>query len=339
MVAIPTNLLAERIEAFGRAQASGVKPATLETARNSLLKFRQRQARLTLNPYLLEKGMPLGDSGFGVAGTTTCYIDTGGVTASAVIPAPGAVAVGSDFRFLPTAGTTAVGGGGVRRWWPVGGTVATYPQLLARQQGATVDPIYTPAYSYEANHKRIAQPAWTMNTKGYFEIQTADGTTVNYNLATFLIVMVPHGGPGDYYPIYDSGPITTAQRRFAVWYRKGRIQITASGTALLQHQVYLDHSEPFIMAFSVNKTTNVGRFVCADRRRTSRTFNVSSIAGMDMNAWIGMEPTTPGGATPNYARVGDMDVLEIDMWLNKALDFRSLEDSVSLLAQVYRVGP
>lgn len=340
MAATIVPLQPEPIEAFGQAHARHIRPVGFELPRPVNERFNQRQARLTLDPYLVQKGTPVADSGYGVAGMSTAYIDAGGITVSQGIPTPGSISVGSDFRFLPQAVYTAVGGGAVKRWFPVGGDVNTYPQLLVRKQGATEDPVIASAYSYEANHKKVSLPAYTMNTKGYFDIQTAGGSTVNYTKATFLMVFVPHGGPGDYYPLYDSGPITTAQRRFAVRYRKGCIQITASGTPLLQHQVYLDHSEPIIIAFSVDKDNgNVGRFVAADRRRTSRSFSVSSIAGMDMNAWIGMEPTTPGGSTPNYARVGDMDVLEIDMWLNKALDFRQLEAAVTLLAQVYRVGP
>ena len=333
-----TPLQPEPVEAFGRSHAPHIRPVGFETSRPANQQFRQLQARLVLDPYLVQMGQPVADSGYGVAGMSTAYIDSGGIIVTQGFPTPAAAAVGSDFRFLPNAAYTAVDGGGVKRWFPVGGSVSTYPQLLVRPRTAQEDPLIAAAYVYESGHKKISLPAYTMNTKGYFEIQTANGSTANYTQAAFLMVFVPHGGPGAYYPLYDSGPITTAQRRFAVRYRKGRIQITASGTPLLQHQVFIDHSEPIIVAFAVDKTTNIGRFVCADRRRTSRSFNVASIAGMDMNAWIGVEPTTPGGGTPNYAVVADMDVLEINMWLNQSLDFRQLEATVTQLAKIYKVG-
>jgi hypothetical protein len=333
-----TQLQIEPIENFARTHIAMLRPVGIETSRPANQQFRQLQARLVLDPYLIQNGQPVADSGFGVMGMSTAYADAGGVVVTQGFPTPPAAVTGADYRFLADTAYTAVGGGGVKRWFPVGGSVSTYPQLLVRPRTGVEDPVIAPAYVYESRNKKISRPAYTMNTKGYFEIQTANGSTVNYTQAAMLMVFVPHGGPGAYYPLYDSGPITTSQRRFAVRYRKGRIQITASGTPLLQHQVYINHSEPIIVAFVVDATTNVGKFVCADRRRTSRTFNVSSIAGMDMNAWIGVEPTTPGGGTPNYAVVADMDILEIDMWLGKTLDFRQLEAVVTQLSKIYKVG-
>lgn len=328
----------EPIESFARMQAKHVRPHNLVNA--SYPGFIQKKAKLTLDPYLLVAGKPVIDEGWGIAATSTAYLDASALTVGNTVPTPSSVSTGATQRFLPLSGDTAVGGGGIRRWWPNGGTVASYPQLLVRAKNTVnSDPLLASNYSYEANHKRKNQPAWTINGAGYFEIQTGSGTTVNYNQASWVMVFVPHNGAGAYYPLYDSGPITTTGRRFAIWYRKGRIQIVASGTPLLQHQCYLDHSEPIIVGFSVDKTTNIGRFVAADRRRVSRSFNVNSIAGMDMNAWIGAEPTTAGGSTPNWNRAGDFDILDLNMWLDKALDFRELESVVTLLAQVYSVGP
>ena len=332
----------EVLEAYFRHHGHHMGHLPFEVNRPAYQQLQQRRAMLNLSPYLVVGGQPVLDTGYGVEMDTSCYIDSGGITAGSGFPTPAVAVTGADYRFLPSASYVATNSalsGSPKAWFAVGKTISDYPQLVVRQQGATVDPVISSSYSYEWNHKRISLPSYTMNTKGYFQILTASGGSTNYSKASFVMVFVPHHGPGAYYPLYDSGAISTANRRFSLRYKKGVIELYAANGRILQHQVSLDHSEPIIVGFSYDGPGKIGRFVCADRRRVSRTFTTAYIDGMDMNANIGVMTTSPGSSTPNYSYVADMDVMEVNIWLNKALDFRQLEDVVTLLSSVYRVGP
>jgi hypothetical protein len=319
--------------------AGAARTNALEITRPSNLRFEVQSTPVAVDPYLVVDGRPITDSGWGVASTSSVYIDSGALTSSQGYPSPAAARTGADYRFLVSSSYVDTDGSGNRRWFAVSNPNGnTFPRIVPRQQGATVDPSIDSGYVYESRHKKVPRPAWIQNRQGYFELQ-ANAGTATYTKATLMMVFVPHAGPGVMYPLYDSGRVSSVANRLAVRYYKGQLRIYSSYARLLTYNIVLDHSEPMLLALSLDTDTNIGRCMVVDRRRWSRSFNIKTFAGLDLNGLIGAQYLNNNTTTADYANIGDLDLLDVELWLGRALTFGEMEPVVSVLSSVFNVGP
>lgn len=331
-----TNIFVERIE--------NVADGDLHVHHTDLDEITSRQrvqkSGIALDPYVVLNGQPQADQGYGVRSESAVHIDILSSNAGE-IPAEAQIVtdvLAATQRFLPRDAYQGISGG-VNRWWDIGGNSGTYPQLIARRRfGAIEDPILDNGYGYLHGSRRILKPAFTMNQQGYFELRTTLDPTANYASATLCMVVVPHAGPGGYYPLYDSGRTSSTVNGLAIRYGKGDLNIYTNEGRLLTHKVLLEHSEPIIMIVSFDGPTDTGRLVVVDRRHTSRTFSSAALAGVDFNGLIGVRYLN-GTSNPDWNVVADMDLLEVDTWLGKALNFHEMNRVANILSAVYQVGP
>lgn len=302
------------------------------------VRLNQQAGGLTLDPYVINNGQPEADTGFGVQDDSDITMAGSGITIVQGIPSPLSISTGADYRWLPYSQYIALNYNGYDRWFYMGGTADTHPQLYCiREYGATVDPKLHPTYSYTHRGLRVSRPAYTMNQKGMFGLQTQVGAA-NYTASTITMVLVPHAGPGEFYCIFDSGNVSNPNYTLSLRYAKGLLQIFDLGGRLLEYKTSLEHGEPIIVIMGFDGTTKTGRLVVVDRRRTSRSFSSHLLSGLDFDGTVGGRYQT-GTTTPDWSRVGDMDILEVDMWLGKMLSFHEMEQQATLMAAVYQVGP
>lgn len=305
------------------------------TSRPVEQQMQQFNAGIALDPFVIDKGQPQADTGYGAASSSTAYIDAGAITAITGYPAAAAANTGADYKFIPAAVYLS---GGV--WFPVGGSAAAYPQLqVVSRPTYPVEPYFDANYAYVHRGKRITHPAFDLDGNGSFKLVTASGGVANYTRATLMMVLVPHAGRGSSWAIYDAGTVNNASGTFSLRYKKGVIELYSKNGRLLSHQCLFEHSEPIIVIVAFDSNNHQGRFMCVDRRRSSRSFSSVGLSGVDFNGIVGGQYTTPTSGVIDYTKASDMDLLEMDLWLGTALTFHQMEGVAALMSAVYSVGP
>lgn len=301
-------------------------------------------AKIDPDPYMAINGTLVADNGFGVLGASSCYFDANGDTTGLKLT-PSTANTGSDYRFYPYSGYIAD-----PIWFARNKTVSTYPQLRRVSRTSVVDPVLHSTYYYQQHHpqERVSAPAMTINDEGFFKIYTASSGQALRGSCTFLMVFVPHGGSGNYYPIYSSRFLAAngLNQRVEFWYVKGRIKMIVGNHVRLELPTYLNAYEPAIFGFSYDgpgsllyakRGIPVVRLFLYDRGSYTANMAAKYTHGWDLNAWIGARSTTDGGSTPDWANSADMDILEINMW-NRSLDKNAIINVATLLKTLYGIS-
>jgi hypothetical protein len=326
----------------------GTSAANLKHAKVALADAsRQPQvnlANLVVDPYIAQAGDLLYDSGSGVASTTGAYNDIASTTTGLKFT-PALANPGSNYRFLPYAADVRS-----PAWFPHGTNYLTYPQLQRVSKTSTMDPKIEPSYYYQQHRPQVrtAAPAYCLNTTGFFKIATGNTGPTARTRATFLMVFIPHHGPGSYYPIYSSRAMSPLgfSKRVEFWYVKGHIKMVVGNHVVQTLPTFLNAYEPVILAWSWDSLGGIFtkfhnlplvRIALHDRRSYAVTTMAKFRMGWDFNGWIGARPTTDGGSTPDWSNIADMDILEVNMW-NYALNVNELANVCGLFKAAYGIG-
>ncbi len=176
--------------------------------------------------------------------------------------------------------------------------------------------------------------------KCYFRLQTSPtGVAKNYTDATLMFVLVPEDGPGPFYPLYDSGKTSSTLYRFSLRYTKGKIQLYTNNGQILSMPVRSGYGRPIIVILAFDGVSRTGRITLVDNGRTTRAFNANRLVGIDFDGLVGVPVLGDNTTNPDYRFCADMNVLQMDTWLGKALTFHEMESVATLISSVYGVGP
>lgn len=310
---------------LGRATASSDATLLLETALFAApagqIVQEQTSAGFTMEPYVAVQGIPELDDGVGafLASKAGCSASptlfSGDTNTSTLTLDLGADAI----RWVPRSQDIVTG----TRWYPTSGTSG--PNIGF---GGTVKPKLDAAYNYQGQYRRLPKPAIDFSEGGYGYLHVN-----NMPAATICLVAVLHPGDLDYYGLLEANVATTGEP-FVLRYHHGQMRVYQDEKLVVQYESETSVQEPTIVMVSLDTTTDTGRFVCVDRSRATRTFNIASMTQVGFTGALGA--LGQGTAGNPFRYFADMNLLEVDLW-PRALNTEQMLEVASKLAMVYGV--
>lgn len=274
-------------------------------------------AGVDLERYTLARGMPIDEPAYGIRAQP--LIGMGPYDYSDQVRDPLALNTGADARWLPTAESYTEGG----TWRPQSGGSIVWSSPPANA------PVLDTDYSYVFGRSQVSRPALTFSDGQWMVLSTRGWAATAFTMA---MVAVLKPGSGAMYGLLSSATqeVEQVSTDLGLNFRKGLVEVTMDGQ-LVSHESVDTLARPVMLILSLSSTA--GLLYVLDRTKSSRSFSVKGLNTIDVELYLGRVSRAEDQDTTAH-----MDLLELDMYLDRALGWQEIEHLAAQLDSVYGVS-